>query len=152
MNEVGVKETEMQQKHKVLIVEGDKATRESFQLLFQSMNGVCNSDFVSNPPEALEKLSQAKDQGKPFDCVFSELDFNGLRGGFDFAKAVKQEQLAPHFILVTARLEEVMAIPESERQALGVKAVMGKPNVTRDGITKFIETARREICEVPAAV
>lgn len=124
------KERKQKGKPRVLIVEDDELALNMLRTNVRlrgdfDPNSVC----VKSTSEALEISRRAKEEGKSFGLILSDLGLSDDKeGGFKLAKTAKKEGLASLFILYTGRSGDVaLQYNPKQLEEMGINKLLGKP-------------------------
>jgi hypothetical protein len=121
------KEKDSKGKLKALVIENDDILPGVLKVTMD-VQGDFEPDFVTNTSGALTKLRQAKENGRTYGLVFSDLELtNDREGGLKITKVVKEEQLAQYLILYTGAKDKFEGISEKQLGGMGINALILKP-------------------------
>lgn len=121
------KDVEPRSKLRALIVEDDKLVLGMLKVVIR-LQGDFSADCAESTSEALRILREAKEGGRPFELVFSDLGLtDSADGGLEIAKVTKAEGLAKHFILFTGSAARFEGMSREHLKESGIDLVVDKP-------------------------
>lgn len=107
----------------VLVVDDLEEARESLADILRTLR--CHTTLADSGPQALQKMAQASNKGRPFDLVLLDWKMPDM-DGIDLAREIQSRynQPRPGVILVTAY---GCQCPESILKEAGIAAALSKP-------------------------